>query len=296
MGRKRSEDLLLRLRRDTYVELGISSWKVLVHALVFAIATAVFVAVAIAWGPLLGVLPVVGIVLVLGLGVPPLLEMVRGTGPALRIDDEGLQLRRWREPLRITWADLMAVIPFRESRVSGPVLGFVVPPSVWADYRESRPARLRRFDRAARWNGLHILVPHKVLTAPARDLLEALSPETIASLTRVPQQGARLILVPEDHVASGLVFRSGRETHLDALKLRPGTVDALKAWQISAATTLTEWEQVAEQEGESGAYMFLERHASESRKLAARLTSEIGHGARVDVWLESPDYAAFAAG
>lgn len=296
MGKDRAGELRLPLQRDGCVELGISTWKVALHALFFTGLTAILLGVAVAWGPLWGIIPILAAVLVLYLGVPPLVEMVGGTGPALRIDRDGVTLRRWRQPLRIAWGDLFLAVPFRDSRLTGPALGLVLPPTVWADYRTTRTGRLRSLDRSAPFpGGMRILVPHKVLTCSARTLVELLEHGTVASMTRLPERDLRLVLVPEDHITSGLVHRSGREIPEATLGLGAATRDALRAWRMSAATTLADWEGVASRDGEAAAYVFLEKHAAESRQLAARLSRELGAGTEVAVWLESDDYTAFVS-
>lgn len=295
MGKDRAGELQLRIRQEGHVELGISAWKVLLHAALFTLMTAALVVTAIASGPVLGFLVVLVAVAVLYLGVPPLVEMVAGSGPALRIDQDGLVLRRWREPLRVAWGDVFLVVPFRNARLTGPALGVVLPPTVWSDYRAARTPWLRRLDRSAPFpGGMRMLVPHKVLTCSARTLVEALEPTFLQSLTRLPARDARLVLVPEEQIAGGLVHRSGREVPAESLSLPPATREALQAWRSAAQKTLAEWEEVATREGEATAYMFLERHAAASRQLADRLVGELGDGAQVAVWLESPDYTAFA--
>jgi disulfide bond formation protein DsbB len=51
---------------------------------------------------------VVSLAIWVGVGVS-LSEWLLGAGPAFQIDRTGVTVRRWREPLRLEWSDMLAV-------------------------------------------------------------------------------------------------------------------------------------------------------------------------------------------
>ena len=86
---------------------------------------------------------------------------------------------------------------------------------------------------------------------------------------------------------------SGREAGLDSLRLTEGTVIALREWNVRATPEFLDALEAAAA-NVCGARLpdldrLVEALAAESGSLAGHVRHELGHGAHVQLWLDSPD-------
>jgi hypothetical protein len=267
-----------RLERDGHVEFRVKPAKAISQALLTVVIATAGVAVAWAYGPLFGIVATLFAVWIVGALALLWLDQVFGAGPALRIDQDGVTIRRWGEPLILGWRDVCVFFPHRPSSRFGPGIALLMSVWVWHDYRSSRPAVLSWADRITHYRGRY-LVLLKILDYSARDILAFLDEDTVDGLTRL-EPPYRLVLDFGENGESPLWLRGGREARLERLPLSPGLVRTVQDWN-------TRLNDIAEDKVPTPSAEVLR---DECRSLAAQIQSELGSGSQV---LAAPDVPKF---
>lgn len=272
----RATVLRQRLDREGYVEARLHPVKVGVH-LAFFVVMLVGIPFAFVggfgpvFGGILAVLFEVWFVVAVGSSFG---EQVFGSGPPLRIDEQGITWRRWGRPLLLPWSDVAYAYAYSSSRLTGPVAAIQVPPWVWHDYQAGRPPWLRPLARLTHFRkGLIALF--KVLTLSATEVLALLDHETIDQLS-VARRPFRLVLDVNEEDPEPLWLRNGRTAPLGELRLTPELSADLRSWN-SRVRALLETPDDQAQDADQVAKAL----AEDGRALAAAVEAQLGQDSRV---------------
>jgi len=291
MGKAQVAELRERFARDGYVEFRLRGWKTSLQLLSVPVLALGFLLWARAWWPVLAFVPMILGLIILPLLLVGTLTNVRNVGPPLRVDGEGVQLRGWKQPFRLSWPDIVSVVATHDSKVTGPTAAFLVVPTARQEYVDCQHQLVRRMAWLSRIGPPTVPVP-KILNVAGRDLLTWLDDPTLDELMSAVE-AKHLVLAPGVDGHGPLFFRNGREPDLAALPLTEATRSALRDWNARSNAWMTEFHAVAEAERgkpSEGTRRSIDAHAAEGRTLATHVSAELGADAHVVLWLDSPDF------
>lgn len=106
-------------------------------------------------------------------------ETFFGRGPALRIAEDGLTIRRWRQPLTVPWSDVVGPRRVPEAGTSEDAFVIRLSDRAYDDYIDSLPGILRRGVSGQNRNGVRL---PRVFELSLSDFEALLDDDTIQSM------------------------------------------------------------------------------------------------------------------